>query len=190
MALQLRDIRCTYASGVRALDGVSLDVPPGMFGLLGPNGAGKSTLMRIVVTLQRPDAGQVTLDGVDVLANPGAVRASLGYLPQEFGFHANVPVQDTLAHFATLKGYGDPPERRAVVESLLRRVNLWEARDLVTGALSGGMRQRLGVAIALCGDPRLLVLDEPTARPRGTARPAGRRPPGEPHGAPRDVARR
>lgn len=163
MTLRLYGITCTYPSGVRALDGVSLDVPPGMFGLLGPNGAGKSTLMRIIVTLQRPDAGDVTLDGIDALARPADIRASLGYLPQDFGFHPNVPVQETLSHYAALKGYGDAGERRAVVESLLRRVNLWEARAREAGTLSGGMRQRLGVAIALCGDPRLLVLDEPTA---------------------------
>jgi len=163
MTLTLRDVACTYPSGVRALDGVSLTVPRGMFGLLGPNGAGKSTLMRIVVTLQRPDRGSIALDGTDVLAEPERVRASLGYLPQDFGFHPNVPVQETLAHFAALKGYGDPGERRDVVSALLQRVNLWAARDRPAGALSGGMRQRLGVAIALCGAPRLLVLDEPTA---------------------------
>jgi ABC-type multidrug transport system ATPase subunit len=134
-----------------------------MFGLLGPNGAGKSTLMRIIVTLQRPDRGSITLDGFDALADPARVRASLGYLPQDFGFHPNVPVQETLAHFAALKGYGDSGERRDVVAALLQRVNLWAARDRPAGALSGGMRQRLGVAIALCGAPRLLVLDEPTA---------------------------
>jgi len=162
VTLQLRGVSCTYASGVRALDGVSLDIPPGMFGLLGPNGAGKSTLMRIVVTLQRPDAGTVLLDGLDAQHDPSAIRASLGYLPQDFGFHANVPVQETLAHFAALKGY-DGTARRDVVAQLLQRVNLWEARQRPAGTLSGGMRQRLGVAIALCGEPRLLVLDEPTA---------------------------
>lgn len=163
MTLVLEDVGCTYPSGVRALDGVSLVVPRGMFGLLGPNGAGKSTLMRIIVTLQRPDRGRVTFEGADVLAAPAQLRASLGYLPQDFGFHPNVPVQETLAHFAALKGYGDAGERRDVVAALLARVNLWPARDRPAGALSGGMRQRLGVAIALCGAPRLLVLDEPTA---------------------------
>jgi len=163
VTLVLRDVACTYPSGVRAVDGVSLTVPRGMFGLLGPNGAGKSTLMRIVVTLQRPDRGAVTFDGADALADPMRVRASLGYLPQEFGFHPNVPVQETLEHFAALKGFGDAGERRDAVAALLARVNLHEARDRPCGALSGGMRQRLGVAIALCGAPRLLVLDEPTA---------------------------
>ncbi len=163
MALRVRDVSCTYPSGVRALDGISLDVPVGMFGLLGPNGAGKSTLMRIVVTLQRPDRGTVTLDDIDVHADSAAVRRSLGYLPQDFGFHPNVPVQDTLAHFAALKGFPHAAERRAVTEAQLHRVNLWSERSRPSGALSGGMRQRLGVAIALLGDPRLLVLDEPTA---------------------------
>lgn len=163
MSLVLRDVSCTYPSGVRALDGVSLDVPPGMFGLLGPNGAGKSTLMRIIVTLQRPGTGTVVVDGIDALANPAAVRASLGYLPQDFGFHPNVPVQETLDHFAALKGVAGRRERHEVVEALLHRVNLWDARARAAGTLSGGMRQRLGVAIALCGAPRLLVLDEPTA---------------------------
>lgn len=163
MSLVLRDVSCTYPSGVRALDGVSLDVPPGMFGLLGPNGAGKSTLMRIIVTLQRPGTGSVMVDGIDALADAAAVRASLGYLPQDFGFHPNVSVQETLDHFAALKGFAGRRERRDVVEALLQRVNLWNARARAAGTLSGGMRQRLGVAIALCGAPRLLVLDEPTA---------------------------
>jgi ABC-2 type transport system ATP-binding protein len=163
VSLALRDITCTYPSGVRALDGVSLTIPRGMFGLLGPNGAGKSTLMRIVVTLQRPDRGSVAFNGIDALADPAAVRASLGYLPQDFGFHANVPVQDTLDHFAALKGFMAARERRDVVDALLQRVNLWHARARPCGELSGGMRQRLGVAIALCGAPRLMVLDEPTA---------------------------
>ncbi len=163
MTLILDDIACTYAGGVRALDGVSLAVPRGIFGLLGPNGAGKSTLMRIIVTLQRPDRGRVAFDDIDVLADPMAVRASLGYLPQDFGFHPNVPVQETLEHFAALKGFAEARQRRDAVAALLQRVNLWPARARACGALSGGMRQRLGVAIALCGAPRLLVLDEPTA---------------------------
>lgn len=163
MTLDIHEISCTYPSGVRALDGVSLTVPRGIFGLLGPNGAGKSTLMRMVVTLQRPDRGTITFDGIDAVANPAAVRASLGYLPQDFGFHPNVRVHETLDHFAALKGFMEAPERREVVDALLQRVNLWEARHRACGTLSGGMRQRLGVAIALCGAPRLIVLDEPTA---------------------------
>ena len=153
--LQIVNMVHTYANGVRALDGVSLEVARGMFGLLGPNGAGKSTLMRIVATLQRADSGAVIVDGHDVAADPMRVRASLGYLPQDFGFHPNVPVEETLAHFATLKGYVETAERQAVVEQLLQRVNLWPERRRAAGVLSGGMRQRLGVAIALCGTPRL-----------------------------------
>ena len=163
MALALRSLRVTYPGGHVALDDVSLDVPAGLFGLLGPNGAGKSTLMRVVATLQRPDAGTVTLDGRDALADPAAVRRRLGYLPQDFGFPPNVPVQELLAHFAALEGYAPRATRAAVVADLLQRVNLWEARARPAGALSGGMRQRLGLAIALCGDPALLILDEPTA---------------------------
>lgn len=163
MTLVVRGVGCTYASGLRALDDVSLEVDRGIFGLLGPNGAGKSTLMRIIATLQRPDRGSVTVDDIDALAEPGRVRESLGYLPQDFGFHPNVPVEETLEHFATLKGYTERGERRAVVDALLERVNLTSSRRRLAGALSGGMRQRLGVAIALCGAPRLLVLDEPTA---------------------------
>lgn len=163
MPLVVRDVSCTYPSGLRALDGVSLEVEQGIFGLLGPNGAGKSTLMRIIATLQRPDRGTIRVDGVDALREPARVRASLGYLPQDFGFHPNVPVDETLDHFATLKGYTGRAERRVVVDALLERVNLAASRRRLAGALSGGMRQRLGVAIALCGSPRLLVLDEPTA---------------------------
>jgi ABC-type multidrug transport system ATPase subunit len=163
VSLVVRDITCTYPSGKRSLDGVSLEDARGIFGLRGPNGAGKSTLTRIVATLQRADSGTVIVDGHDLAADPMRVRASLGYLPQDFGFHPNVPVEETLAHFATLKEDVQATERRAVVERLMQRVNLWPERRRVAGALSGGMRQRLGVAIALCGSPRLLVLDEPTA---------------------------
>lgn len=163
MPLVVRNVSCTYPSGLKALDDVSLDVERGLFGLLGPNGAGKSTLMRIIATLQRPDRGSVTVDDIDALVESTRVRASLGYLPQDFGFHPNVPVEETLGHFATLKGYTERDERRAVVDALLERVNLSSSRRRLAGALSGGMRQRLGVAIALCGAPRLLVLDEPTA---------------------------
>jgi len=161
--LVVRGVSCTYPPGLKALDDVSLDLAHGLFGLLGPNGAGKSTLMRIIATLQRPDRGAISVDGVDALTDPARVRASLGYLPQDFGFHPNVPVEETLEHFATLKGYTERGERRAVVDALLERVNLTSSRRRLAGALSGGMRQRLGVAIALCGAPRLLVLDEPTA---------------------------
>lgn len=160
--LVLTDVSKAFAGGITALRGVSLDIGPGMFGLLGPNGAGKSTLMRVIATLLQPDTGSVRWSDIDVLANPAAVRAHLGYLPQEFGLYPNVPVQDTLSHFAALKGIS-PGDREGVVAALLERTNLLDVRHRAAGTLSGGMRQRLGVAITLAGDPQLLILDEPTA---------------------------
>lgn len=162
-ALVVRNISKRYDSDTLALDDVSLDVAPGMFPLLGPNGAGKSTLMRVIATLLAPDRGTIHLGALDVLAHPAALRAQLGYLPQEFGLFPNVPVQETLEHFIALKGIRDRAARRAHAEELLRRTNLLDVRTRPAGTLSGGMRQRLGVAIALAGAPRLLVLDEPTA---------------------------
>lgn len=162
MRLVLRDITRSFPGGVRALDGVSLDVAPGLFGLLGPNGAGKSTLMRVVATLLRPDAGTAWFGEIDLLRDPQALRATLGYLPQEFGLHPTIPVHETLAHFARLKGVR-AGEVRGVVLALLERTNLTALSHRPVGTLSGGMRQRLGVAIALAGNPRLVILDEPTA---------------------------
>src|SRR5688500_5574896 len=134
-----------------------------MFGLLGPNGAGKSTLMSMIATLQDPDAGSIHLGDLDVLAQKDEVRRTLGYLPQEFGVYPKVSAEELLDHFALLKGVGDRRERRAVVEALLRQVNLWDVRRQKLGGYSGGMRQRFGVAVALIGNPRLLIVDEPTA---------------------------
>jgi ABC-type multidrug transport system ATPase subunit len=142
---------------------VSLTIPPGMYGLLGPNGAGKSTLMRIVATLQEPDEGTIRLGDIDVVAEKARTRELLGYLPQDFGLYPKVTAEALLAHFAVLEGIADRGARREVVESLLRQTNLWEVRGEKLGTYSGGMRQRFGVAIALLGDPRLLVVDEPTA---------------------------
>jgi ABC-type multidrug transport system ATPase subunit len=161
--LTIRDLSKTYAGGVRALAGVSLDVPTGMFGLLGPNGAGKSTLMRTIATLQEPDAGTIHFDGVDVLRDKQAVRRLLGYLPQEFGVYPKVTAEAMLEHFAVLKGLANRRERRAVVRALLERTNLWQVRDRKLGTFSGGMRQRFGIAQALLGEPRLVIVDEPTA---------------------------
>lgn len=161
--LTIRDLSKTYAGGVRALAGVSLDVPTGMFGLLGPNGAGKSTLMRTIATLQEPDSGTIHFDGVDVLRDKQAVRRLLGYLPQEFGVYPKVTAEAMLEHFAVLKGLASRRERRAVVRALLQRTNLWEVRDRKLGTFSGGMRQRFGIAQALLGEPRLVIVDEPTA---------------------------
>lgn len=161
--LNIRDLSKTYANGVKALRQVSLDIPHGMFGLLGPNGAGKSSLMRTIATLQDPDAGSITLNGQDLLADKQATRRLLGYLPQEFGVYPKVSAEAMLDHFAVLKGVTHKRERRELVEALLRQVNLWDVRKRKLGTYSGGMRQRFGIAQALIGDPRLVIVDEPTA---------------------------
>jgi ABC-type multidrug transport system ATPase subunit len=148
---------------VQALKDVSLTIPAGMYGLLGPNGASKSTLMRILATLQEPDEGSVRLGDTDVLNQKGEVRQTLGYLPQEFGVYPKVSAADLLDHFAPLKGVAERRARREVVEALLRQTNLWEVRRQKLGGYSGGMRQRFGVAVALLGNPQLLIVDEPTA---------------------------
>jgi ABC-type multidrug transport system ATPase subunit len=163
MELQIRGISKTYSNGVRALDDVSLTIPPGMYGLLGPNGAGKSTLMRIVATLQEPDEGTIRLGDIDVVAEKDRTREVLGYLPQDFGVYPKVTAEALLTHFAVLEGIADRRARREVVDSLLRQTNLWDVRNAKLGTYSGGMRQRFGVAVALLGDPRLLIVDEPTA---------------------------
>jgi ABC-2 type transport system ATP-binding protein len=161
--LSLRNLSKTYANGVQALRQVSLEIPTGMYGLLGPNGAGKSTLMRTIATLQDPDEGSVMLDGLDVLANKQEARKQLGYLPQEFGVYPKEPALSMLDHFAVLKGIVNVRERRAVVEALMKQVNLWDVRHHKLGGFSGGMRQRFGIAQALLGDPKLIIVDEPTA---------------------------
>jgi ABC-2 type transport system ATP-binding protein len=169
MQLAIRDLSKTYPNGTKALKDVSLDVPQGMFGLLGRNGAGKSTLMRIIATLQEPDEGSVRLgdphhgEFIDVIRDKERVRQTLGYLPQSFGFHPKTSAERLLEHFAVLKGIGDKGARREVVESLLRQTNLWDVRGQKLGTFSGGMRQRFGVAVALLGNPKLIIVDEPTA---------------------------
>jgi len=161
--LQIRELSKTYPNGVQALKRVTLDIPKGMFGLLGPNGAGKSSLMRTLATLQEADSGSVLFEAVDVLKDKEQVRRMLGYLPQDFGVYPKVSAEDLLEHFAVLKGYANRRERREVVDSLLRKVNLWDARKRKLGTYSGGMRQRFGIAQALIGNPRLVIVDEPTA---------------------------
>jgi ABC-type multidrug transport system ATPase subunit len=161
--LSIRNLSKTYANGVQALKDVSLEIPTGMFGLLGPNGAGKSTLMRTIATLQDADSGSIHLGDLDVLADKPAARRQLGYLPQEFGVYPKVSAEAMLDHFAVLKGVVARGERKALVEALLRQVNLWEVRKRKLGTFSGGMRQRFGIAQALIGDPRLVIVDEPTA---------------------------
>jgi ABC-2 type transport system ATP-binding protein len=161
--LRIQNLSKTYSNGVRALRNVNLDIPKGMFGLLGPNGAGKSTLMRILATLQEPDEGQISLDELDVVRQKDEVRKTLGYLPQEFGFYRDATAERLLEHFAVLEGITSRRARREVVEALLKQTNLWEVRGQKLGGYSGGMRQRFGIAVALLGDPKLLIVDEPTA---------------------------
>jgi ABC-2 type transport system ATP-binding protein len=163
MQLVIRDLSKRYANGVQAIDHVSLTIPPGMFGLLGPNGAGKSTLMRTLATLQSADAGSATLGDIDILREPARVRAVLGYLPQDFGVYPKVSAIELLDHLARLKGLVDGGSRRATVDALLQRVNLYEVRKQKLGGFSGGMRQRFGIAQALIGNPKLIIVDEPTA---------------------------
>jgi ABC-2 type transport system ATP-binding protein len=163
MEIRIRNLSKTYANGVVALDGVTLRVPPGMFGLLGPNGAGKSTLMRILATLQECDSGSVFLDDIDVLDEQDTVRRLLGYLPQDFGVYPKVSAYDLLDHFAQLKGLHGRAQRRETVDYLLQQANLFEVRHQRLGTFSGGMRQRFGIAQALLGDPQLIIVDEPTA---------------------------
>ena len=163
MELQIRNLSKTYANGVKALQNVSLTIPQGMFGLLGPNGAGKSTLMRMIATLQEPDQGSIRFGDIDVLREKHRVRETLGYLPQEFGLYPNVTAERLLEHFAVLKGITERRTRRDLVEALLQQTNLYDVRKKKVGGYSGGMRQRFGVAVALLGNPTLIVVDEPTA---------------------------
>ena len=162
-ALTITGLSKTYPNGVRALSEVSLTIPTGMFGLLGPNGAGKSTLMRTLATLQEADAGSVQMGDIDVLRDKDAVRRTLGYLPQDFGVYPKVSAEELLDHLARLKGLTNTRKRREVVTALLRQTNLYDVRRKALGGYSGGMRQRFGIAQALLGNPRLVIVDEPTA---------------------------
>ncbi len=161
MELVISNLSKTYANGVKALQNVSLTIPKGMYGLLGPNGAGKSSLMRTIATLQEADAGTIMLGDLDVLKNQTELRKVLGYLPQEFGVYPKISAYDMLDHIALLKGI--EKGRKEVVEDLLKRVNLWDVRKKALGGFSGGMKQRFGIAQALLGDPKLIIVDEPTA---------------------------
>lgn len=161
--LKISNVSKTYRNGIKALNNVSLNIPSGMFGLLGPNGAGKSTLMRILATLQEPDSGEISICGIDVIHQKNRLREMLGYLPQEFGLIKNARAEDLLIHFAILKGIIHGAKRREIVKSVLEQTNLWEYRKKKVNEFSGGMRQRFGVAVALLGSPRLMIVDEPTA---------------------------
>lgn len=163
MNLIIRDLTKTYPNGVKALNQINLTLEKGMFGLLGPNGAGKSTLMRTIATLQDPDSGSIMLGDIDVVAEKQEVRKVLGYLPQDFGFYPKVSALDLLNHFAILKGISDKKERKEIVDALLHQTNLFEDRKRNVSEYSGGMRQRFGIAQALLGNPKLIIVDEPTA---------------------------
>lgn len=161
--LSIQGISKTYANGVQALKNVSLEIGNGMFGLLGPNGAGKSSLMRTLAALQTPDEGSVVFEGVDLVKKPQHVRECLGYLPQDFGVYPKISCQNLLNHLALLKGLTHKGERKEMVAALLHQTNLYDARKKAVSSFSGGMRQRFGIAQALLGKPRLLIVDEPTA---------------------------
>jgi ABC-type multidrug transport system ATPase subunit len=161
--LQIDELTHVYGNGVKALDKVTLTIPKGMFGLLGPNGAGKSTLMRSIATLQTPSEGQIRFDDIDVIKAPEKLRRVLGYLPQDFGVYPRVSAYDMLDHMAILKGIADSKTRKAEIDRLLEQTNLYAVRKKALAGFSGGMRQRFGIAQALLGDPRLIIVDEPTA---------------------------
>jgi ABC-2 type transport system ATP-binding protein len=161
--LSIKELTKTYSSGIQALKGITLDVPAGMFGLLGPNGAGKTTLMKILATLLEPDSGAAEMNGIDLIARKDKTREMLGYLPQEFGLYPTLTATQTLHYFAKLKGVHHKKERGMLVDALLERVNLSSERRQRVGGFSGGMRQRLGIAQALIGQPQLIIVDEPTA---------------------------
>lgn len=161
--LSINNLVHVYGNGTRALDDISLTIPTGMFGLLGPNGAGKSTLMRTIATLQSPTSGEIRFGDIDVIRQPELLRRTLGYLPQDFGVYPRVSAYDMLDHMAVLKGIADGKERKQTVEALLNQVNLWSVRKKALAGFSGGMRQRFGIAQALIGNPRLIIVDEPTA---------------------------
>lgn len=161
--LTIRNLSKTYDNGVQALKDIFLEVPTGMFGLLGPNGAGKSTLMRTLATLQEPDEGTAFLDDIDIIRDKDALRRVLGYLPQDFGVYPKMTPMDMLHHFAILKGITDRGERAELIDALLHQTNLYEVKDKAIDTFSGGMKQRFGIAQALIGNPRIVIVDEPTA---------------------------
>ena len=156
--LKIKGLRKTYAGRIQALKGVDLDVPPGMFGLLGPNGSGKTTLMKILATLLEPDAGSIEMNGTDVLVHKDKARRMLGYLPQEFGLYPTLTAEQTLDYMAKLKGVWKKQERSALIDALFDRVNLSAERKQKVGGFSGGMRQRLGIAQALIGEPEMIIV--------------------------------
>ncbi|MGJ1433555.1 ABC transporter ATP-binding protein [Sphingobacterium spiritivorum] len=163
MNLSIQDLSKTYSNGVKALDHVNLEITPGMFGLLGPNGAGKSSLMRTIATLQKPDSGSIQFDHINVLQNQMELRKVLGYLPQEFGVYPNLSAQELLQYFARLKGISSGADREKIIKRVLEVTNLWDVRNKSVSGYSGGMKQRFGIAQLLLNDPKLIIVDEPTA---------------------------
>lgn len=163
MQLVISHVSKTYSNGLKVLNDINLSISPGMFGLLGPNGAGKSTLMRTIATLQDPDEGSIMLGDINIVKQKEELRKMLGYLPQDFGFYPKVNAEDMLHHFAVLKGINHKAERKELCDALLQQTNLFEARKRNLSEYSGGMRQRFGIAQALLGSPKLIIVDEPTA---------------------------
>lgn len=163
MLLKISQLSKTYPTGLKALSDINLEIKNGMFGLLGPNGAGKSSLMRTIATLQEPSTGSIFLDDLNVIDNKEEMRKLLGYLPQDFGFYPKVSAEDMLEHFAILKGISNKAERKEVCQALLNQTNLYDVRHRYIGDYSGGMRQRFGIAQALLGNPKVVIVDEPTA---------------------------
>lgn len=163
MKLKIKNLSKTYSNGVKALDDLTLEIGAGMFGLLGPNGAGKSTLMRTIATLQKPDSGSIEFDGINVLEDQMALRKVLGYLPQEFGVYPNMSAENLLDYFARLKGVASAAERKALVKTVLDVTNLYDVRSKSVSGYSGGMKQRFGIAQLLLNNPKLIIVDEPTA---------------------------
>ena len=163
MKLQISNLTKTYSNGVKALDNLNLEIGTGMFGLLGPNGAGKSSLMRTIATLQKPDSGSITFDEINVLEDQNALRKVLGYLPQEFGVYPNMSAERLLDYFAQLKGISSSADRKAIVKEVLEVTNLWDVRKKSVSGYSGGMKQRFGIAQLLLNNPKLIIVDEPTA---------------------------
>ncbi|MFK7970879.1 MAG: ABC transporter ATP-binding protein [Bacteroidia bacterium] len=161
--LKIENLNKTYPNGVHALNDVSMEISEGMFGLLGPNGAGKSSLMRTLATLQEADSGSAFLNDIDILKQPGELRKMLGYLPQEFGVYPRITATQLLDHLAILKGINNTKERKELVDYLLNKVNLYDVRNKNVKGFSGGMKQRVGIAQALIGNPQLIIVDEPTA---------------------------
>ena len=161
--LNIKQLNKTYHGEILAMDDISISIKSGMFGLLGPNGAGKSTLMRTIATLQKPDAGTISFNGIDILESPKEFRSHLGYLPQEFGVYPRITAEQLLSHLATLKGINNKNERKELVDYLLERTNLFDKKNKSVKGFSGGMKQRIGIAQALIGNPKILIVDEPTA---------------------------